>query len=499
VTPPPGVEAGDVAWPAPVERRLAFGGDKPLLLYEKIVTLSVPLSGTPTSGRTLRASLRYQACDDTRCLPPRTLDLSAEIVDAAGGDGPTGGASDGRIEHWVARWGWGITFVLVALLGAALNLTPCVYPLISVTVALFGGQTAGGEQHTLRRALLYVLGICLSFSTLGMAAALTGSLFGAALQRPAVPVGIALVLIGLAASNFGLWQVRAPAAVTARLGGASEGDLGAMLMGLTMGLVAAPCIGPIVVGLLLFVGARGSAALGFGLFFALGLGMGAPYVGLAALAGRLRRLPRAGEWLLWMEHLFGFLLLGLALYFVAPLLPGVVVRAAVGLLVAAAGVVLGLLGAARSGSFRIARFTGGVAAVALGVALIVEGLPGAAIGAGVAWNEFSDQALAQAAAKGRPAFVDFQAEWCLPCREMEFTTFRDPTVVGLAAEFTTLRVDVTAADEAANEVMHRFKVLGVPTYILFGPDGRERRRFVGSVSAPELASAMREVLPASRG
>src|SRR5204863_9706621 len=150
---------------------------------------------------------------------------------------PRGGE---QVARWVAEWGYGLTFVWVALLGVALNLTPCVYPLISVTVAFFGGRTAREHRHSVRRAVVYVVGICLSFSTLGVVAALTGSLFGAALQRPAVLGSIALVLVALAGSNFGLWQLRVPSPVMQRLGRVGEGDLGALFMGLTMGIVAAP-------------------------------------------------------------------------------------------------------------------------------------------------------------------------------------------------------------------------------------------------------------------
>jgi thiol:disulfide interchange protein DsbD len=135
-----------------------------------------------------------------------------------------------------------------------------------------------------------------------MTAALTGSLFGAALQQPAVLGGVALVLVLLAASNFGLYTLQLPPALAQRLGRVGEGAVGAFFMGLTMGLVAAPCVGPLIVALLVFVGSQQSVALGFALFFALGLGMGAPYVLLAALAGRMRRLPRGGGWLLWVEH-----------------------------------------------------------------------------------------------------------------------------------------------------------------------------------------------------
>src|SRR5262249_37965556 len=154
----------------------------------------------------------------------------------------------------------------------------------------------------------------------------TGSLFGAAMQQPAVLAAIALLMVVLALGNFGLYHVRLPSALVQAAGRAGTGALGALMMGLTMGVVGAPCCGPIVAALLLYVGARQSAPLGLALFFTLGLGMGLPYVGLAAVAGRLRRLPRSGAWLGWMERLFGFVLLGLALHFATPLLVPWLVR-----------------------------------------------------------------------------------------------------------------------------------------------------------------------------
>ena len=484
LTPPAGVRAGEVEYPRPVARRLAFGGDKEFLLYEGTVRFTAPLLGESAPGAApLRAALRYQACDDSHCLPPRTLELAAtDEVATGGGDG----TDAGQVGRWVARWGYPLTFVWVALLGIALNLTPCVYPLISVTVAFFGGRTASERRHTLRHALLYVLGICLSFSTLGVTAALTGSLFGSALQRPAVLGGIALLLVALALSNFGLYQFRVPSPLMRRLGRMGKGDVGALFMGLTMGIVAAPCIGPVVVALLLFVGAEQSAPLGFALFFVLGLGMGAPYVGLAAMAGRLRTLPRAGAWLEWVERVFGFLLLGLALYFAAPVLPDAWVRVASVLVLVSAGVMLGFLGPVTPPAMRWPRRVGGIVLVA--VALI--GLLGAETRSPIVWAPFSDDAVARAVAAGRPVLIDFEAEWCLPCREMDSTTFRDAAVVRVAAGFTTLKVDVTSADARSNELMARFAVPGVPTYVLLGPDGRERRRFVGFVRADDMLRAM---------
>src|SRR5439155_572592 len=208
----------------------------------------------------------------------------------------------------------------------------------------------------------------------------------AGLQRPAVLAAIALVLIVLAASNLGLYTFRVPAPLMRRVGRVGDGVLGAFFMGLTMGIVAAPCIGPIVVALLLFVGSRQSAALGFALFFTLALGMGAPYVGLAAAAGRLRRLPRSGPWLEWVERAFAFLLLGLAVYFLAPLLRAGTVRAAYAFLGVAAGIVLGFL---TPGDRRTARWSRQLAGLVL-VAVSLGWLISADAGSPITWVPVSE-------------------------------------------------------------------------------------------------------------
>jgi thiol:disulfide interchange protein DsbD len=383
---------------------------------------------------------------------------------------PAGPLADNLIATWIARWGWGVTFLLVALVGVTLNLTPCVYPLIGVTVAFFGGRTGSNPGRAVRHALLYVLGICLTFSALGVVAALTGSLFGAALQRPVVLGTLAALMAALALANFGLYTIRIPSGVMQFASRAGEGAAGALFMGSTMGIVAAPCIGPVVAWMLLYVGAQQSAALGFALFFALGVGLGAPYVGLALAAGRLRGLPRGGPWLEWVERALGFLLLGAALHFATPLLSPRLVRVAWAALLATAGVVLGFASAA-GGTFGALRRGAGVALVLIGL----RGLVAVESGPPIAWASFSD----------------FMAEWCLPCREMDHTTFRNRTVVDATAGFTMLRADVTAEDARATALLQRFHIPGVPTLVLLGGDGRERRRLVGYVGPADMADALR--------
>ena len=262
-----------------------------------------------------------------------------------------------------------------------------------------------------------------------------------------------------------------------------------------MGIVAAPCIGPIVLALVLFVGAQQSVWVGFMLFFALGVGMGVPYVGLAALAGRLRRLPRGGAWLAWMERIFGFVLVGVALWFAAPLLPPWLARAAGAVVLLAAAVVLGFVGAHGRGLFAVARRVGGVALAAVAPVTLLR----ADARSPIAWTAYSEDALARAIAAGRPVLLDFEAEWCLPCREMERTTFRDPAVVRAAAAFATLKIDLTEEDDPTAALRERFGVAGVPTYVLLGPDGQERRRLVGFVSPGEMLTALDAIDGAGRG
>ncbi|MFN8624980.1 MAG: cytochrome c biogenesis protein CcdA [Candidatus Binatia bacterium] len=506
LTAPPGVAVEPAVYPRPQRHAFAFAGGKELLVYEGSVdmaaTLRVPVDFAATTLR-IDATLRYQACNAVTCLPPATA--AAELVLPVGATveagrtvpavhahpGVLAGANAIDVGGWIGAHGLGVTWLLVFLVGLGLNLTPCVYPLISVTVAYFGTQ--GRQRHTpvALLAATYVLGIIATFATLGVAAALSGGLFGAALQKPPVLLSIAAVLVLLALSAFGLYQIQPPAWALRLVSGAVQGLFGAFFMGLTMGVVAAPCVGPVVIGLLLFVGAQQSAALGLELFSALGLGMGLPYLGLAMAAGSIKALPRSGEWLVWVERVFGVMLLGLAAYFVAPLMPPAGRHLVLPGLTAAAGVYLGFID--RSGAdvryFPAFKRLLGLAALLLSVWTV---LPPRAESA-IAWQPFDAASVAGARRDGRPALVDFVADWCLPCREMDQTTFAHADVRQQAERFAMFKADITHDSESASALTERYQVRGVPTLILFDGTGMEVKRLVGYVGERELAAAMRDV------
>jgi len=416
---------------------------------------------------------------------------AASIEPPASNEPPRSSGASLDIGAWIRDRGLAVTLLLVMLLGLGLNLTPCVYPLISVTVAYFGTQGHHRSLHVAAIAAAYVLGITVTFSIVGVIAALSGGVFGAALQKPVVVLFIAAVLVALALSCFGLYQLQPPAWLMRRVSRATHGAVGALFMGLTMGVVAAPCIGPVALGLVLFVGSQQSAWLGFQLFFALGLGMGLPYLGLALAAGSIKTLPRSGEWLVWVERFFGVMLLGLAAYFVAPLLPKAVGRLLVPALIGLGGLYLGFIDRTGRGlrSFRAIKRLAGIAALAIAV---WAALPQRAEST-IRWQPFDLHSVDEAKQAGRPSLVDFMAEWCIPCHEMERTTYLDPAVRMEAERFQMFKADITHEGDATADVVDRYDVHGVPTMILFDSAGAEVRRLVGYVGPEEMLGAMRAV------
>jgi len=371
----------------------------------------------------------------------------------------------------LANAGLLVQLAIVFLAGLALNLTPCVYPLIPITVGFFAAQKQGSRGHTWLLAVTYVLGMSVTYSALGVVAALSGRLFGAALQSPWVVGLIVVVMLALAASMFGLWELRVPAWAS-RVSGGRSGALGALIMGLVVGLVAAPCIGPFVLGLLTYVGQRQDAWLGFALFFTLSLGLGLPYLLLGGFTTALDRLPNSGVWMTGVRQLFGVLLTALAGYFARPLLghpAGDLLLA--GLLVAGG---LYLLVVARPGHEQpwVDRFMRlASAAVLLAGVMLIPG-QGHAEGTGVTWRAYDEASVQQAISTGKPVVLDFYATWCVPCKELDERTFARPEVAAALARFERFKVDLTSSDPQSDALRQHYDVAGVPT-IVFYHGGRE--------------------------
>ncbi|HQX05799.1 MAG TPA: protein-disulfide reductase DsbD [Zoogloea sp.] len=508
-------------------------------IYRKELVFVLPVSaGQPPFD----LQLTSQGCADIGiCYPPQTTTVSVALASSGSGtggflaralgsgDSPASSATpaaehdeSGRIARLLDGSGTAVILASFFGFGLLLTFTPCVFPMIPILSGIIVGHGhAISKGRAFGLSSLYVLGMALTYAAAGVAAGLSGTLLSAALQNPWVLGAFALVFVVLALSMFGFYELQLPTALQSRLSdnanhqkGGSPG--GVIAMGALSALIVGPCVAAPLAGALLYIAQTGNAVLGGAALFTMALGMGAPLIVVGVLARST--LPKPGPWMEGVKRAFGVMLLGVAIWLLTPVLPSIVPMLAwAGLLVFSAIYLHALdpLPAHASGWQRFWKGFGVIALLA-GSALFIGALAGsrdplqplailraqaASSAPAAAETKFQrvasveelDQILKTAT---RPVMLDFYADWCISCKEMERFTFADPAVARRLEGFQLIQADVTANSDADKALLKRFKLFGPPGIIFFDADGAERKnlRVVGFQNAETFGKVLEAAL-----
>ena len=540
----PGIKLGSPAWPPGTRHEDANYGMT--TVYYHAVSVPVPLQLSATAGRSFTLVASFQGClENSICYPPITrkvaLTLPTATTAAAAVSPPTssvttqsepaasglGAASpakpDSESQHLAGLLG---NHQLLALLlfflgGLAVAFTPCVLPMLPILSGLVAGRgTRTSPRHAFVVSLVYVLTAAAVYALIGIVAGFAGANLQAALQTPPILIATALVFVALALSMFGLYELQLPAALQARLAGASRKHhsgslLGAAVMGLLSALIVTSCVTPVLFAGVLYIGQSGSPWFGALALFLFGFGMGLPLLAFGTAAGTL--LPRAGPWMNTVKAVFGVGFLGLAIWMLDRILAPSWILLLTGIVLLGSAVYLGALERPRHGAGAGHRLRQSLGLLLLLAALaeligaaagstsllqplgVFAGTPNSASNQRVHFQPVRTVAelqasLAAAQAAGKPVLLDYYAAWCVSCKEMEATTFSNPQVVAALGNIVTLQADVTANNAASRALLARYHLFGPPATLFFTADGHEIRaaRLIGYENASDFLARLRQ-------
>jgi len=527
-------QAGRWDLPAGKMKHDEYFGD--VEVYPESFIARLAIARATPDAMNLEVELGYQGCaEGGLCYMPQTRVLTVSLPTASSvGALPQDAAVDSgapqseqaRLANIITGSSIWVAAGLFFLAGLGLAFTPCVLPMVPILSGIIAGE---GENVTPMRgfslALSYVLGMAIVYTGAGVAAAAAGMQLQATFNQPWVLVLFSGLFVALALGMFGVYELQVPSSIQTRLSGISGNQkagttVGAFIMGALSALIVTACVAPALIAALTVMAQTGDMLRSGTALFAMSLGMGAPLLLVGAAQGKF--LPKAGPWMVAVRNSFGFMMLGLAIWMLSRILPGNVTMLLWAVLVFMAGVFMGgltTLTRESTGPQKLGKGFGFLAIV-YGIVLLLGGLSGgsnplqplAAVsmggGANVAEEAHAlpfqriktvadlDRELQRASSQGKTAFLDFYADWCVSCKEMEAYTFTDGAVQAELSDTVWLQADVTANDELDQELLKRFGVFGPPTIIFFGADGQQRHGYevVGYMPADEFTAHLRQAL-----
>jgi len=500
---------------------------------------TVAIARATPEAMDLEIELSYQGCKvDGICYLPvsrvltvslpeatATTDLS-NISDLSRADPDRPVSEQARLAQIITGSSIWVAAGLFFLAGLGLAFTPCVLPMVPILSGIIAGE--GDNVSPMRGftlALSYVMGMAIIYTMAGIAAAALGLQLQATFNQPWILILFAGLFIVLALGMFGAYDLQMPSGIQSKLSGVSGKQkngtmIGAFVMGALSSLIVTACVAPALIAALTVIAQTGDMLRGGSALFAMSLGMGAPLLAVGAAQGKL--LPKAGGWMVAVRNAFGFMMLGLAIWMLSRILPGAVTMLLWAILIFMAGVFMGgltTLTTDSSGSQKLGKGFGFLAII-YGVILLLGSLTGGSnplqplasinLGGGATAVEAEhklpfqriktvddlDREIASASAGGKSVLLDFYADWCVSCMEMEAYTFTDAGVQAALSNTVWLQADVTANDESDQALLERFGVFGPPTIIFFGADGEQRHGYevVGYMKAAAFTEHVKRAL-----
>ena len=515
------LQFGEVIYPKGDVLEIASIGKAPVYHDQAVIGVQATLGQNAQLQKIeLPFKLTYQACSDEQCLLPKTVNvnipmeivgtdqpvqpINAEIFSSLQLNMPqdtlTATSETGEFRQALSR-GYFWAFLLVFTGGILTSLTPCVYPLIPITVSIFGANREASRLKSFLLSVTYVMGIAVMYSILGVAVASTGAVFGQIMANPIVVGFVCAILIALGLSLIGVFELRLPYAVQNRLntvGGAGFG--GAFAMGTVAGIIAAPCTGPALGAVLSFVATTGNTFLGFWLMLTYAIGMGLLFILIGTFSGLISSLPQSGGWMYVLENIFGVVIIAMALYFlkevVTPLrevLDNSAPVFIIGGVLLILGVILGKFAQRFRDLPRAAQFrkSVGVLAAVFGLYVIVGAFT--TVESDLDWVTDETQGLEEARASKQPVMIDFFATWCGACVELDKFTFSDPEVQSRLEDFVKIKLDFSRGSDQVEELKKKYGIVGLPVVLFLDSEGKPLKRLEKFVGPKEFLKIMDEI------